>query len=241
MLRERQEQHGSLVIEVRERSGIVARKVAARNQIVSGGRMLVANLFRGHEKKPVTHIALGSGSRPASAADSALESELSPRKPFDATEVETESFASVVFPGEDGRPALKVVALEPGDKGDRVRVQVGRTGKRLSAVVESSGAREELGEFRLDEAASLRSRLVRFEILGDELPSETGSSVALAGGRDVAARLSATFGYDDCNGRVGEAGLFNASEGGVMYNRVVFPEIHKTSSLSLTIAWKITF
>jgi len=241
MLQERQEQKGSLVIEVRERSGIVARKVAAKNQIVSGGRLLVANLFRGHEKKPVTHIALGSGSRPVSAADAALESELAPRKAFDATEVETESYSTAILQADDGRPALRAFALEPGGRGDEVRVHVGRAGRLLSANVESPGAREELGEFRLEEAGNLRSRLIRFETLGKELPAETAVPVALAGGRDVSARLSATFGFDDCNGRVGEAGLFNAPEGGVMYNRVVFPEIHKTSSLSLTIAWKITF
>ncbi|MCT7948264.1 hypothetical protein NG798_00460 [Ancylothrix sp. C2] len=38
-----------------------------------------------------------------------------------------------------------------------------------------------------------------------------------------------------------EAGLFNAAEGGIMYNRVVFPTISKTSDFKLTLVWEIIF
>lgn len=40
-----------------------------------------------------------------------------------------------------------------------------------------------------------------------------------------------------------EAGLFNASEvgKGVMYNRVVFPNISKTTDFKLTLVWEIIF
>lgn len=38
-----------------------------------------------------------------------------------------------------------------------------------------------------------------------------------------------------------EAGLFNAEEGGVMYNRVVFPTISKTKDFKLTLVWEIIF
>jgi hypothetical protein len=38
-----------------------------------------------------------------------------------------------------------------------------------------------------------------------------------------------------------EAGLFNAKEGGVMYNRVVFPNISKTEAFKLTLVWEIIF
>jgi len=38
-----------------------------------------------------------------------------------------------------------------------------------------------------------------------------------------------------------EAGLFNALEGGVMYNRVIFPNISKTKDFKLTLVWEIIF
>ena len=38
-----------------------------------------------------------------------------------------------------------------------------------------------------------------------------------------------------------EAGLFNAAEGGIMYNRVVFPNITKTVDFKLTLVWEIIF
>lgn len=38
-----------------------------------------------------------------------------------------------------------------------------------------------------------------------------------------------------------EAGLFNAAEKGVMYNRVVFPNISKTKDFKLTLVWEIIF
>lgn len=43
------------------------------------------------------------------------------------------------------------------------------------------------------------------------------------------------------NGALTEAGLFNAPTGGVMYNRVVFPTINKTSDFKLTLIWEIVF
>lgn len=38
-----------------------------------------------------------------------------------------------------------------------------------------------------------------------------------------------------------EAGLFNASKEGVMYNRVVFPTLSKTKDFKLTLVWEIIF
>jgi hypothetical protein len=38
-----------------------------------------------------------------------------------------------------------------------------------------------------------------------------------------------------------EAGIFNAAEGGLMYNRVVFPPLKKTDSMKLTLVWEILF
>lgn len=38
-----------------------------------------------------------------------------------------------------------------------------------------------------------------------------------------------------------EAGLFNSAQGGIMYNRVVFPNITKTADFKLTLVWEIIF
>ncbi len=38
-----------------------------------------------------------------------------------------------------------------------------------------------------------------------------------------------------------EAGLFNSAQGGIMYNRVVFPNITKTTAFKLTLVWEIIF
>jgi hypothetical protein len=240
MLGERQRQEGSVVVEVRKADAVI-RRVAARNQIVSGGRALVANLFRGQEKRGVTHLALGSGSRPVSSSDTGLEAELSPRRPFDSSQLTEESASSAMLRSVDGKPSLRVTSLAAGAAGDSIKIRVAREGRKTGLWVESPSGREEFAGLKIDEISKIESRLVRLEALSDEPPAETAGPVALAGGQDLSTLLSATFGYDECNGRITEAGLFTAASGGVMYNRVVFPEIQKTRSLSLTISWKITF
>ncbi len=47
--------------------------------------------------------------------------------------------------------------------------------------------------------------------------------------------------FGEANGALTEAGLFNASAAGVMYNRVVFPTINKTPAFKLTLIWEIVF
>lgn len=67
--------------------------------------------------------------------------------------------------------------------------------------------------------------------------------------RSSIIRLSADLDFDepsvkDNGGRpynLKEAGLFNDAEGGVMYNRVVFPGISKTADFKLTLVWEIIF
>jgi hypothetical protein len=53
--------------------------------------------------------------------------------------------------------------------------------------------------------------------------------------------LTAELDFNEANGALTEAGLFNAATGGVMYNRVVFPTINKTSDFKLTLLWEILF
>ncbi|MBZ5724660.1 MAG: hypothetical protein LAP87_06645 [Acidobacteriia bacterium] len=53
--------------------------------------------------------------------------------------------------------------------------------------------------------------------------------------------VTADLDFSQGNGALTEAGLFNAAVGGVMYNRVVFPTINKTSDFKLTLIWEIVF
>jgi hypothetical protein len=53
--------------------------------------------------------------------------------------------------------------------------------------------------------------------------------------------ISAELDFDEANKALTEAGLFNDAEGGVMYNRVVFPPINKTTDFKLTLIWEIVF
>lgn len=53
--------------------------------------------------------------------------------------------------------------------------------------------------------------------------------------------LSTDLDFNEANGALTEAGLFNAASNGVMYNRVVFPPVNKTLDFKLTLIWEITF
>jgi hypothetical protein len=53
--------------------------------------------------------------------------------------------------------------------------------------------------------------------------------------------VSAELDFAEGNGALTEAALFNAATGGVMYNRVVFPTVTKTSDFKLTLIWEIIF
>lgn len=53
--------------------------------------------------------------------------------------------------------------------------------------------------------------------------------------------VTAELDFNEGNGALTEAGLFNAAAAGVMYNRVVFPPVNKTTDFKLTLIWEITF
>lgn len=59
----------------------------------------------------------------------------------------------------------------------------------------------------------------------------------------VRARLTAEFDFTEANGNepLREAGVFNAPTAGVMYNRVVFEPVTKTTAFKLTLLWDIVF
>jgi hypothetical protein len=96
-----------------------------------------------------------------------------------------------------------------------------------------------------DQAALLAERAPRKAIAEvaysdfDE-PQPGGGTV-----RRVRAALRAVFDFNEANGAapLREAGIFTsgAAGGGVMYNRVVFEPVTKTSAFQLTLLWEITF
>ena len=53
--------------------------------------------------------------------------------------------------------------------------------------------------------------------------------------------ITAELDFNEGNGALTEAGLFNADSDGVMYNRVVFLPINKTTDFKLTLLWEIVF
>jgi hypothetical protein len=55
-----------------------------------------------------------------------------------------------------------------------------------------------------------------------------------------AITYTATFGAGTATGAVVEAGIFNASSGGTMLCRTVFPVINKNAGDSLAVTWVVT-
>jgi hypothetical protein len=55
--------------------------------------------------------------------------------------------------------------------------------------------------------------------------------------------LTAVFDFGEGNGPepLREAGVFSDATGGVMYNRVVFPDVTKTDAFKLTVLWDVVF
>ena len=59
----------------------------------------------------------------------------------------------------------------------------------------------------------------------------------------IKVSLQTVFDYGEANGDapLREAAIFTAAQDGVMYNRVVFDPVSKTSTFKLTLIWDITF
>ncbi len=72
-------------------------------------------------------------------------------------------------------------------------------------------------------------------------PIDPSQHLTTTGDNKKKVTITAELDFSEANGALTEAGLFNAETGGVMYNRVVFPTINKTSDFKLTLLWEITF
>ena len=85
--------------------------------------------------------------------------------------------------------------------------------------------------------AALQSEFFRKQI---QVIDVTNDIVQLNDGK-IKVRISCDLDANEGNGAITEAGIFNASANGTMYNRVVFPPVNKTTDFQLTLIWEITF
>ena len=72
-------------------------------------------------------------------------------------------------------------------------------------------------------------------------PIDLTKDLTTTGNSKKQVRIAAELDFNEANGALTEAALFNDSTDGVMYNRVVFPTINKTSDFKLTLIWDVIF
>jgi hypothetical protein len=251
---EKQDMKGCVKIILKDRAGRIVKESEVKNLIVSSGKSLVANLFRGELKTPVTHIAVGTGKKTPSVDDENLESEIAPRKKFEKNIFTSEQCASLILKTTDGIETVKFISNFGGSNANKLQIKVSKARAQSVNVFvrDVSVGNEPVETFEnLDwKPASARyietvingaSKYIRAKVLANKLPAPTEDYIYLSGGSDAVVTLAATFDYNECNTLLTEAGIFNSEESGIMYNRVTFPEINKTDKLTLTLVWRITF
>jgi hypothetical protein len=83
-MREQNDMHGALTLQLTDHAGQVVRQTRCQNRIVTSGRNLVAQLFAGQSggvpPGKVTHMAVGTNNTPPTDADATLKAERAPRK-----------------------------------------------------------------------------------------------------------------------------------------------------------------
>ena len=247
---------GEVNIILRDRAGMVVQSHTCKNLITSSGKMLLANIFRGTEKQGVSHIGVGSGNTKPAPADEGLEAEILPRKHFDQNIIQEEKNASIILKDKKDKDVIKISSKLSGEEGNNTSVEVkfipARRVKdqRVNVYVanENEGIEEAFEDLTMDPESkhyliaeiNEGSKLISASVIEENLPNDL-KKTTLSDGSDIIVTLSSTFGYDDANGTLTEAGIFNADNTGVMYNRVVFPEISKTDKFTLSLIWKISF
>ena len=78
------------------------------------------------------------------------------------------------------------------------------------------------------------------ELFRKPLNKITAQNITTVNGRKQLT-VSADFQFDEANGTLSEAGIFNAEKDGTMYNRVLFQPVSKTRDFKLTLVWEILF
>ena len=254
--RERNSIKGSVDIILRDATGNIVESRHCNNLITSSGKVLLANIFRGMEKQGVTHIGVGVNSTRPAPADDGLGEEMLPRKTFDQNLIQEETNASLILKNKKGKDVIKLNSKFSGEQGNKFTVEVKfRTARRVKdqkvdiiITNTENEIQERFEALNMDPESedyligklNEESDYVSAQVIEQDLPTDL-SPTPLTGGADITVTLASTFGYDDANGNLTEAGIFNSDNGGVMYNRVVFPEISKTDKLTLSLIWKISF
>jgi len=262
---ERQTTSGMVEIVLRDKDGNTVLQKKLANMIVASGRSLLANLLRGESDGALSHIAVGTGTTPPQSEDVILVTEFGDRKAYTVNDlVEAMAAQSILTTGSTD--ILQISALTSGEKGNMIMVTIceseeeggdGRFDVKVFVIDEefkdmdgevegemlehfkglSNSIKDEQYFF---EVINRDSVLIRVAPLGEgQIPMV--SDLRLEGGCDTHIRFSTTFGYDDVNTNIAEAGMFNSEVGGLMYSRVVFSPIPKTNNLTLTLTWKIFF
>ncbi len=253
---ERNSIKGSVEIILRDSNGNIVKEHHCNNLITSSGKLLLANIFRGMEKEGVSHIGVGMDSSKPNPSDDSLLNELPGRKLFDQNLITEETNASIILKDKKGKDVIKLTSKIAGEKGNNTKVEIKFIGARRVKdqkvdVIVSNDEEDKYETFEtlvmdpesdnyLIARINDESELISVSVIEESLPNALDPT-NLSGGSDITVTLASTFGYEDANGKITEAGIFNSDNGGVMYNRVVFPEITKTDKLTLSLIWKITF
>jgi hypothetical protein len=254
--KEQNSMKGSVEIILRDSAGRTVKSQKCNNLITSSGKILLANIFRGTEKQGVTHIGVGTDSKKPAPVDDELGNEIMPRKLFDQNIIQEEQNASVMLKNKKDKDVIKISSKISGDKGNNTRIEVQAISARrvkdqkVNFLIKNDDANvEEFFENLVIDPESdnyliakinEESELINASVIEEDLPAKLDPTY-LDGGSDIMVTVSSTFGYEDANGTLTEAGIFNSENGGVMYNRVVFPEISKTDKFTLSLIWKISF
>jgi len=244
---------GKVTVLLRDREGKVVRSEKVKNLIVSSGKMFIANLFRGEESQPVSHMAVGTGKSNPGSGDVTLQEELPPRSPFDKNLLTPEMSAYLVLKDAAKKDVLKLTSKICGEKGNYISVELKKSSSDNFSIYVYGETDEEFVEEEFkdlsmnpknkrnaEKVINVESQLIAVKSIVNSTPANL-SRTSFEQGQDAIVTLGATFAYEECNGPITEAGIFNASREGTMYNRVVFPEINKTDKLTLSLIWKISF
>jgi len=109
-LKERHEAKGEVSLILRDEKGKVIDKRETSNMIVTTGRTLVADLFRGGGEKPVSYIAVGEGATGPTPDDTKLEKEVG-RKTIESAVEKTTTVLKVNFDYKEANGNLNEAGL----------------------------------------------------------------------------------------------------------------------------------
>ena len=161
---------GTLAIELREPGGRVVLRRSARNSVMRGGALLIADLFRGAAATPVNGMAVGLSSEP-------------PAPPYDTTALTTTN--------PDNSPAITRFAVPLGPDATSVEVIEGLFKVRVKVrglvpadFVQSADAQAssvDIGEAALGVLAEDGASLTRLynRVVFEPIRKEPGQEVAL--------------------------------------------------------------